>query len=215
MPFGLTNTPTTFMDLMNRVFRRYLDLFVLVFIDDILVYSKNKKAHMKHMEIVLRTLRKKQLYAKFSKCMFWLDKVSFLGHVIFAGAGYYCCFVEGFSTIATPLTCLTRKRVKFEWMDECEESFNELKTRLTTSLVLTLPDDSGNFVIYSDASQQGIGCVLMQHGKVISYASRQLKKHEFNYPTHNLELATVVFTLKICRHYLYGKRVKFLRIIRV
>ncbi|VVA40873.1 PREDICTED: retrotransposon, partial [Prunus dulcis] len=111
------------------------------------------------------------------------EVLSFLGL-----ARSYCRFVEGFFAIATPLTRLTRKGVKFEWLDECEESFNELKTRLTTALALTLPDDSGNFVIYSDASRQGLGCVLMQHGKVIAYASRQLKKHELNYPTHDLEL---------------------------
>ncbi|KAI5338648.1 hypothetical protein L3X38_017919 [Prunus dulcis] len=119
-------------------------------------------------------------------------------------AGYYRRFVEGFSTIAAPLTRLTRKGVKFEWSDECEKSFSELKTRLTAAPVLTLPDDSGNFVIYSDASQQGLGCVLMQHGRVIAYASRQLKKHELNYLVHDLELAAVVFALKIWRHYLYG-----------
>ncbi|VVA32612.1 PREDICTED: retrotransposon, partial [Prunus dulcis] len=119
-------------------------------------------------------------------------------------AGYYRRFVECFSTIAAPLTRLTRKGIKFEWSDECEKSFNELKTRLTTAPVLTLPDDGGNFVIYSDASQQGLRCVLMQHGRVIAYASRQLKKHEMNYPVHDLELAAVVFALKIWRHYLYG-----------
>ncbi|BBH07014.1 transposable element gene [Prunus dulcis] len=206
MPFGLTNAPAAFMDLMNRVFRRYLDRFVIVFIDDILVYSKSRKAHMKHLELVLKTLRRKKLFAKFSKCQFWLDRVNFLGHVISADgvyvdpqklrhflglAGYYRRFVEGFSTIAAPLTRLTRKWVKFEWSDECEKSFNEFKTRLTTSPVFALPDDSGNFVIYSDASQQGLGCVLMQHGRVIAYASRQLKKHESNYPVHDLELAAV------------------------
>ncbi|CAL9019528.1 unnamed protein product, partial [Prunus brigantina] len=128
------------------------------------------------------------------------------GHYDFLGlAGYYRRFVEGFSVIAAPLTRLTKKGVKFEWSDECEKSFTELKTRLTTAPVLTLPDDSGNFVIYSDASQQGLGCVLMQHGKVIAYASRQLKKHELNYPVHDLELAAVVFALKIWRHYLYGE----------
>ncbi|CAL8997325.1 unnamed protein product, partial [Prunus brigantina] len=112
---------------------------------------------MKHLEIVLGTLRRRQLYAKFSKCQFWLDRISFLGHVISAEAGYYRRFVEGFSVIAASLTRLTRKGVKFEWSDECEKSFTELKTRLTTAPVLALPDDSGNFVIYSDASQQGLG----------------------------------------------------------
>lgn len=183
--------------------------------------------------MVLQTLKDAQLYAKFSKCEFWLDKVGFLGHVIsgdgvsvdpqkveavlnwgrpdsvteirsFLGlAGYYRRFVQDFSKIAAPLTKLTRKGVKFEWSEECEQSFLELKNRLTSAPILVLPDDSGEYVIYSDASRQGLGCVLMQHGKVIAYASRQLKPHEMNYPTHDLELAAVVFALKIWRHYLY------------
>ena len=120
-------------------------------------------------------------------------------------AGYYRRFVEGFSSIAAPLTRLTRKDVAFEWTEECEQSFQELKKRLTTAPVLALPDNAGNFVIYSDASLRGLGCVLMQHDRVIAYASRQLKKHEQNYPVHDLELAAVVFALKIWRHYLYGE----------
>ncbi|CAL8998636.1 unnamed protein product, partial [Prunus brigantina] len=197
MPFGLTNAPAAFMDLMNRVFRRYLDRFVIVFIDDILVYSKSRKAHMKHLEIVLGTLRRRQLYAKFSKCQFWLDRISFLGHVISAEGIYVDPQkIEAVMNWPQP-TSVTEIRIKFEWSDECEKSFTELKTRLTTAPVLALQDDSGNFVIYSDASQQGLGCVLMQHGKVIAYASRQLKKHELNYPVHDLELAAVVFALKI------------------
>ncbi|KAI5338241.1 hypothetical protein L3X38_017512 [Prunus dulcis] len=230
MPFGLTNAPASFMDLMNRVFRPYLDHFVIVFIDDILVYSQTLEGHKKHLRLVLRTLRRKQLYAKFSKCQFWLDRVVFLGHVIsaegiyvdpqkveaivnwvqptnvteiqsFLGlAGYYHRFVEGFSLIAAPLTRLTRKEVAFEWTEECEQSFQELKKRLTTAPVLALPDNAGNFVIYSDASLQGLGCVLMQHDRVIAYASRQFKKHEQNYPVHDLELAAVVFALKIWRN---------------
>ncbi|KAI5350328.1 hypothetical protein L3X38_003219 [Prunus dulcis] len=235
MPFGLTNALAAFMDLMNRVFRPYLDHFVIVFIDDILVYFKTLEGHKKHLRFVLRTLRRKQLYAKFSKCQFWLDRVVFLGHVIsaegiyvdlqkveaivnwvqpksvteirsFLGlAGYYRRFVEGFSSIAAPLTRLTRKDVAFEGTKEYEQSFQELKKRLTTAPVLALPDNSGNFVIYIDACLQGLGCVLMQHDRVIAYASRQLKKHEQNYHVHDLELAAVVFALKIWRHYLYGE----------
>ncbi|KAJ4718964.1 Retrotransposon protein, putative, Ty3-gypsy subclass [Melia azedarach] len=234
MPFGLTNAPAAFMDLMNRVFHPYLDRFVIVFIDDILVYSPSREEHAEHLRVVLQTLKNKQLYAKFSKCQFWLDRVAFLGHVISANgiyvdpqkieavvnwerptsvtevrsflglAGYYRRFVEGFSKIAGPLTKLTRKNVKFEWTDDCEQSFQELKKRLTSAPVLTLPSGTEGFVVYSDASRQGLGCVLMQHGKVIAYASRQLKKHELNYPTHDLELAAIVFALKIWRHYLYG-----------
>ena len=236
MPFGLTNAPAAFMDLMNRVFQPYLDRFVIVFIDDILVYSKSKAEHVRHLTLVLKRLREHQLYAKFSKCQFWLNQVVFLGHVIsaqgilvdpqkvaavenweqprtvtevrsFLGlAGYYRRFVKDFSVIALPLTRLTRKDVKFEWDDKCEQSFQQLKHCLTHAPVLALPDDSGDFEVYSDASLNGLGCVLMQHGRVIAYASRQLKPHEMNYPTHDLELAAIIFALKLWRHYLYGEK---------
>ncbi|CAA0827948.1 Uncharacterized mitochondrial protein AtMg00860, partial [Striga hermonthica] len=121
-------------------------------------------------------------------------------------AGYYRRFIEGFSKIALPLSQLTRKSVKFEWTDRCESSFQDLKKRLTSAPVLTIPDPSRSFTIFNDASKQGLGCVLMQDGQVIAYASRQLKPHEQNYPTHDLELAAVVHALKIWRHYLYGGR---------
>ncbi|RVW67492.1 Transposon Ty3-I Gag-Pol polyprotein [Vitis vinifera] len=235
MPFGLTNAPAAFMDLMNRVFKPYLDQFVVVFIDDILVYSRSREEHEGHLSIVLQTLRDKQLYAKLKKCEFWLDRISFLGHVVsndgisvdpgkvdavanwrrpstvteirsFLGlAGYYRRFIEGFSKIALPLTKLTQKGVKFEWSDDCECSFQELKNRLVSAPILTIPSGSGGFVVYSDASHQGLGCVLMQHGRVVAYASRQLKPYERNYPTHDLELAAVVFALKIWRHFLFGE----------
>nr|GFC75178.1 putative reverse transcriptase domain-containing protein [Tanacetum cinerariifolium] len=120
-------------------------------------------------------------------------------------AGYYRRFVEGFSRLALPLTKLMRKGKKFVWNEEREKSFEELKQRLVSAPVLTLPSSSGGFKIYSDASRKGLGCVLMQHGKVIDYASRQLKPYEVNYPTHDLELAAVVFALNIWRHYLYGE----------
>ncbi|KAL0551864.1 hypothetical protein IC582_010953 [Cucumis melo] len=238
MSFGLTNAPVVFMDLMNRVFREFLDTFVIVFIDDILIYSKTEAEHEEHLRMVLQTLRDNKLYAKFSKCEFWLKQVSFLGHVVskagvsvdpakieavtgwtrpstvsevrsFLGlAGYYRRFVENFSRIATPLTQLTRKGVPFVWSKACEDSFQNLKQKLVTAPVLTVPDGSGSYVIYSDASKKGLGCVLMQQGKVVAYASRQLKSHEQNYPTHDLELAAVVFALKIWRHYLYGEKIQ-------
>ncbi|KAL0551796.1 hypothetical protein IC582_010885 [Cucumis melo] len=238
MSFGLTNAPAVFMDLMNRVFREFLDTFVIVFIDDILIYSKTEAEHEEHLRMVLQTLRDNKLYAKFSKCEFWLKQVSFLGHVVskdgvsvdpakieavtgwtrpstvsevrsFLGlAGYYRRFVENFSRIATPLTQLTRKGAPFVWSKACEDSFQTLKQKLVTAPVLTIPDGSGSFVIYSDASKKGLGCVLMQQGKVVAYASRQLKSHEQNYPTHDLELAAVVFALKIWRHYLYGEKIQ-------
>nr|GFC58910.1 putative reverse transcriptase domain-containing protein [Tanacetum cinerariifolium] len=120
-------------------------------------------------------------------------------------AGYYRRFVEGFSRLALPLTKLMRKGEKFVWNEEREKSFEEFKQRLISAPVLTLPSGSVGFQIYSDASKKSLGCVLMQHGKVIAYASRQLKPYEVNYPTHDLELAAVVFALKIWRHYLYGE----------
>ncbi|KAA0053259.1 pol protein [Cucumis melo var. makuwa] len=238
MSFGLTNAPAVFMDLMNRVFREFLDTFVIVFIDDILIYSKTEVEHEEHLRVVLETFRSNKLYAKFSKCEFWLKQVSFLGHVVskagvsvdpakieavtgrprpstvsevrsFLGlASYYRQFVENFSRIATPLTQLTRKGAPFVWSKACEDSFHNLKQKLVTAPVLTVPDGSGSFMIYSDASKKGLGCVLMQHGKVVAYASRQLKSHEQNYPTHDLELAAVVFALKIWRHYLYGEKIQ-------
>ena len=234
MPFGLTNAPVVFMDLMNRIFQPYLDQFVIVFIDDILIYSGSKEDHEEHLRVLLQILRENQLYAKFSKCQFWLDSVAFLGHVIsaeevyvdpqnieaivnwkpptnvtkirsFLGlAGYYRKFVEGFSKLAAPLTKLTRKEEKFVWSEACQESFDELKRKLTSAPVLTLPSGQDGYTVYGDASRQSLGCVLMQHENVIAYASRQLKKHEQNYPTHDLELAAVVFALRIWRHYLYG-----------
>ncbi|GJT65860.1 putative reverse transcriptase domain-containing protein [Tanacetum coccineum] len=195
MPFGLTNAPAVFMDLMNRVCRPYLDKLVIVFIDDILIYSKTKEEHDAHLRLILELLKKEELYAKFSKYDFWLSKVQFLGHVIehegihvdpakiesikdwespktpteirqFLGlVGYYRRFIEGFSKIAKPMTKLTQKSVKFNW-----------------------------------------GVVLMQKEKVIVYASRQPKIHEKNYTTHDLELEAVVFALKMWRHYLYDRK---------
>ncbi|XP_071900882.1 uncharacterized protein [Coffea arabica] len=234
MPFGLTNAPAAFMDLMHRVFKPYLDRFVVVFIDDILVYSKTREEHEQHLKLVLQTLRDHQLYAKFSKCEFWLEKISFLGHVIskegitvdpakveavaewkrpenpteirsFLGlAGYYRRFIKDFSKLAGPLTDLTKKNGRFVWDTRCETSFQELKRRLTRAPVLALPNGKDSFTVYTDASKEGLGCVLMQNQNVIAFASRKLKTHEQNYPTHDLELAAVVFALKKWRHYLYG-----------
>ncbi|KAI3735922.1 hypothetical protein L6452_15448 [Arctium lappa] len=219
MPFGLTNAPAMFMDLMNRVCRPFLDKSVIVFIDDILVYSKSKTEHEQHLREVLEVLRKESLFAKFSKCDFWLEEVQFLGHVVtrdgvkvdpskieammnweppnspseirsFLGlAGYYRRFIQDFSKIASCLTALTRKNVKFVWTETQEKAFRALQKKLCEAPILSLPEGSEDFVVYSDASKMGLGCVLMQRDKVIAYASRQLKIHEKNYPTHDLELA--------------------------
>ncbi|KAL0447840.1 UNVERIFIED_CONTAM: Retrovirus-related Pol polyprotein from transposon.6 [Sesamum latifolium] len=121
-------------------------------------------------------------------------------------AGYYRRFVEGFSIIVGPFTKLLRKGVAFQWTEQCQQSFDELKRRLTSTPILVLPSGSDGYVVYIDASKQDFGCVLMQNGKVIAYASRQLRPHELNYPTHDLELAAIVHALKIWRHYLYGEK---------
>jgi hypothetical protein len=236
MAFGLTNAPSYFMSMMNKVFLDFLDKFMVVFIDDILIYSKDEEEHKQHLRAVFERLRSHQLYAKFSKCEFWLKEVGFLGHILsekgiavdpskvtavlnwktpatvtevrsFLGlAGYYRRFIEGFSKKAKPMIELFKKNQKFVWTTECEDSFKELKTRLTSAPVLVLPDIHKSFDIYCDASRRGIGCVLMQEGKVMAYASRQLRPYEENYPTHDLELPAVVHALKIWRHYLIGQR---------
>ncbi|GJX08692.1 putative nucleotidyltransferase, ribonuclease H [Tanacetum coccineum] len=226
MLFGLTNAPAVFMDLMNRVCRPYLNKFVIVFIDGILIYSKSKEEHEVHLKLILELLEREKLFGKFSKCEFWLQEVHFLGHVMnsegihvdpskikavknwkppktpteirsFLGlAGYYRRFIANFSKIAKPLTLLTQKNKKFDWGDEQENAFQTLKDMLCDAPILALPKGTDDFVVYCDASNQGFGCVLMQRNKVIAYASRQLKIHEKNYTTHDLELGAVVFALK-------------------
>ncbi|GJR13675.1 putative reverse transcriptase domain-containing protein [Tanacetum coccineum] len=223
MPFGLTNAPAVFMDIMNRVCKPYLDKFVIVFIDHILIYSRNEKEHEEHLKTIMELLKKEELYAKFSKCEFWINTVKFLGHVIdssgnhvdptkieavknwaslttpseirqFLGlAGYYRRFIEGFSKIAKPMTELTQKNQKFNWGEEHEEAFQLLKQKLCVAPILALPEGSEDFVVYCDASIKGLGAVLMQ-------------RHEKNYTTHDLELGAVVFALKIWRHYLYSTK---------
>ncbi|GKA50936.1 putative nucleotidyltransferase, ribonuclease H, partial [Tanacetum coccineum] len=207
MPFGLTNTPVVFMDLMNRVCKPYLDKFVIVFIDDILIYLKTEEDHENHLRLMLELLRKEKLYAKFSKCEFWLQEVHFLGHVVYHEGilvdpskikaveswkspttpsqvrsflelvGYYRRFIENFSKIAKPLTSLTQKNQKYEWGEKQEEAFQTLKDKLCNAPILSLPDGVEDFVT-----------------------------HEKNYTTYDLELGAVVFALKIRRYYLYGTK---------
>jgi hypothetical protein len=234
--FGLTNALAYFMNLMNKVFMDYLDRFIVVFIDDILIYSKSESDHEEHLRLVLQKLRDNQLYVKYSKCEFWIGEVPFLGHIISNGgisidpakvkeimawsipttvtkiqsflglAGYYQRFIEGFSKIAKPMTSLLEKGREFKWDKKCQDSFDQLKKRLMSPPVLVMLDLHKGFDIYCDACGQGLGCVLMQEGHVIAYASRQLRKHELNYPTHDLELAAVVHALKIWRHYIMGTK---------
>ncbi|GJT08194.1 putative reverse transcriptase domain-containing protein [Tanacetum coccineum] len=201
MPFGLTNVPAVFMDLMNGFCRPYLDKFVIVFIGDILIYSKTREEHVEYLRLVLELIKKENLYAKFSKYEFWLREVQFLGHVIngngihvdpskieavknweaprsptkvrlFLGlAGYYRRFIENFSKISKSPTILTQKCKTFDWGEEQELAFQTLKDKLCNAPVLALPDGPKDFVVYCDASGLGLGCVLIKRGKVIAYAS--------------------------------------------
>jgi hypothetical protein len=197
MSFGLTNALAYFMYLMNSVFMDYLNKFVVVFIDVILIYSQSEQEHEEHLRKVLQRLRYCQLYAKLSKCKFWISEVLFLGHIInrdglavdpnkvatildwkalndvqgiksFIGmAGYYRRFIEGFSKIDRLMTTLLAKKVEFKWTPTCQESFDTLKRKLTTAPILILPDVHKSFSVYCDASYTGLGCVLMQEGKVV------------------------------------------------
>ncbi|KAA3471063.1 DNA/RNA polymerases superfamily protein [Gossypium australe] len=223
MAFGLRNAPAIFMDLMNWIFRPYLDRFIVVFIDDILIYSYDEPEHAEHLRIVLQTLRDKHFFA------------NFLGHIVsVAGirvdpskisavidwkpprnvtevcsflrlAGYYKRFLKGFSMIVTLMMRLLQKDVRFEWSEKCQQSFKQLKALLTEAPMLVQPESGKEFVVYSDISLNGLDCLLMQEGKVVAYASRQLKPNKKNYLTHDIELAAK-FALKIWCHYLFGEK---------
>ncbi|GKB87653.1 putative reverse transcriptase domain-containing protein [Tanacetum coccineum] len=178
MPFGLTNAPAT------------------------------REEHEVHLGLVLELLKKEKLYAKFFKCEFYLREVQFLGHVINGDSWYYRRFIENFSKIAKLLIVLTQKSKTFDWGEEQENAFQTLKGKLYDAHVLAHLDGPEDFMVYCDASGLGLGCVLMQRGKVIAYASRQLKIYEKNYTTDDLELGAVVFAFKIWRHFLYGAKSK-------
>ncbi|GJS79768.1 putative reverse transcriptase domain-containing protein [Tanacetum coccineum] len=185
MPFGLTNALAVFMDLMNRVCKPYLDKFVIIFIDDILIYSKSRKEHEEHLKLIMRLLKKEELHAKFSTCDFLLSKVQFLGHVIDnEGIHVDPVKIESIKDWASPKTP-TKIR---QFLEKEKAVFQLLKQKLCSAHILALPEGSENFVVYCDASHKGLGAVLMQRGKVIAYASCQLKVHEKNYTTHDLEL---------------------------
>ncbi|GJU93679.1 putative reverse transcriptase domain-containing protein [Tanacetum coccineum] len=188
MPFGLTNAPAVFIDLMNRVCKPYFDKFVIVFIDDIMIYSKNKQEHEEHHKLILELLKKEELYAKFSKCKFWIPN-TFLGL-----AGYYRRFIEGFSKIAKPITKLTQKKVKFEWGDKQEETFKLLKQKLCSAPILALPEGSEDFIAYAMLFALKIGgttCMEQVHDVHLDHKSLQhiLNQKELNMrQRHGLEL---------------------------
>ncbi|GJY68077.1 putative reverse transcriptase domain-containing protein [Tanacetum coccineum] len=167
----MTNALVVFINLMNRVFHDYLDKSVVIFIDNILVYSKSKEEHEQHLRVLLGILREKKLYVKFSKFEFWLERVSFLGHVVSS---------KGIEVDPAKMEAVTN------WPRS-----KSVTKRPVTAPILVVPEGTREFQIYSDASKNGLRGVLMQHGKVIAYSSRQLKLYEENYSTHDLELAAV------------------------
>ncbi|MCO5582816.1 hypothetical protein L7F22_036716 [Adiantum nelumboides] len=217
MSFGLTNVPATFNRLMQDIFRPYLDDFILVFLDDILVYSKNETDHEDHLRKVLDILHEHKLYAKLSKCTFFSPKIKYLGFILsedgisidpakiqdtvdwhvstnpselrgFLGiTGWYRIFIKGYATIAAPLTNLLKKGVKINWKLEHQEKFDELKQYVTTASCLKLPDFDQPFEVVTDASGIAIAGVFMQEGRPVAFTSRKLRIHERNYPTHDLD----------------------------
>jgi hypothetical protein len=224
------------MCLMNRVFREYLDKFVIVFLDDILVYSKLEEEHEKYLIMVFQVLRERRLYVKLSKCIFHQKKIHNFGHIvsvtwievdhekikairgwptkknvtevisIMGLFGYYPRFIKKNSKIASPITSLQKKGVKFEWTSKCEESFQQLKGILTSAPILNIIDLNKDFFFCIDACKEGLGRFLSQKDHVVCYESGKLKERERNYATHDLELASIVHTLKMWRHYLMGKK---------
>ncbi|KAG7572601.1 Neutral/alkaline non-lysosomal ceramidase C-terminal [Arabidopsis suecica] len=222
MPFGLTNAPATFQSLMNSVFQEFLRKFVLIFFDDILVYSSSMELHVKHLEVVFELMQQNNLFAKRSKCDFAISRVEYLGHYIeekgvstdpnkiravsewpkpanlkqlrgFLGlAGYYRRFVKNFGIIAKPLTALTMKD-SFLWNEEAQNAFEAMKKALCEAPVLALPMFDKPFVVETDACGQGIGAVLMQEGHPLAYISRQLKGRQLHLSIYDKELLAVVF----------------------
>lgn len=225
MPFGLTNAPATFQALMNHVFKPMLRKSVLVFFDDILVYSRKEGDHRKHLEQVLSIMQDNQLFAKESKCVFGGRAIEYLGHIITEGgvstdlkkieavqqwptpktvkqlrgflglAGYYRRFIRSFGMIARPLTDLLKKDA-FKWSEEAQNAFERLKGALTSAPVLTLPDPTKQFVIETDASAGGIGAVLMQERHPVSFLSRALSPRQNALSVYEKELLAIMLAVK-------------------
>jgi hypothetical protein len=239
LPFGLTNAPGTFMRLMNDIFRDELDRCVIIYLDDILIYSPNEEQHQEDVRRVLEKLRKEHLYAKQAKCEFFKTEVTFLGHVI-SGRGiepdpakvttiqgwpqltnvtdvqsfiglvnYYRIFIPDYAKIATPLTNLLKKDQPFEWKSEQEEAFVALKEAMMTAPVLSIFDPDRPIEVHTDASNFAIGAVLLQDGHPVAYESRKLSSAEVNYPVHEKEHLAIVYALTKWRTYLHGTKEPF------
>jgi hypothetical protein len=224
MPFGLTNAPTTFQSYMNHIFRAQLRKYLLVFFDDILIYSKTWDEHLTHLGEILDIMQAQSLYAKESKCEFGMRELLYLGHIIngqgvqvhqekisaildwpmpknlmelrgfFGLCSYYKRFVKGFSQLGAPLTDLTKKGA-FHWTEESQQTFDKMKEVMSICPVLALPDFSQPFVLECDASRVGIGVVLMQGGHPIVFESRKLNESERLYPIYDKEMLAIMHAL--------------------
>ena len=231
MPFGLTNAPATFQCLMNTLFAEHIRKFVLVFMDDILVYSKNLDDHVKHLRIVLQLLQQHRLTAKMSKCSFAQHQLEYLGHIIsdkgvstdpdktavmlqwpvptnftelrgFLGlTGYYRKFVQYYGLLAKPLTCLLQHK-QFEWTEHAQLAFDKLKQAMSTTPVLQLPDFTKQFELETDACAVGIGAVLLQQGHPIAYYSKALGPVNQKLSIHEKEFLAIIMSLDKWRSYL-------------
>jgi hypothetical protein len=237
MPFGLTNAPSTFQGLMNSIFKPFLRKFVLVFFDDILIYSKSWEDHVRHVDKVLQLLKEKQLYAKPSKCFFGVKEVEYLGHIVshegvkvdpnkikammdwpipktlknlrgFLGLkGYYRKFFQNYGRIATHLMALTKKDA-FSWTPKATKDFEQLKEVMCKALVLTTPYFKKTFIVECDASGNGIGVVLMQEGRPLDFESRPLKGKDLHKPIYEKEIMAILHALKKWHPYLIGRHFK-------
>lgn len=236
MPFGLTNAPATFQSLMNSIFKPYLRKFILVFFDDILVYSNDYASHMEHLRITLQTLQNHALFAKKSKCLFATEEVQYLGHIIakdgvaadkakiqsmldwavptnikglggfFGLTGYYRKFIQHYGLMSIPLSKWLKKD-KFSWNDKAETTFKELKMAMVNAPVLTMPDFTIPFIIETDVCHNGLGAVLMQRGKSIAYLSKAIAPKHLGFSTYEKELLAVVYAVTKWRHYILGHKV--------
>jgi hypothetical protein len=235
MPFGLCNAPATFMRVMNDVLRPFLDDFVIVYLDDILIFSKSREEHIEHVKKILDVLRKEQLFLKLSKCEFGKTSLIYLGHIVGGGelkidpskvkvilewsrpsnvtevrsflgaAQYWRKFIANFSSIAAPLHALTSVKQGFQWGGKQQQAFDTLKEKISSAPVLALPNLRQPFEIQTDASHYAMGAVLLQYGKPICFHSETFNGVVINYPTYDKELYALVQSVKKWKHYLLGK----------
>jgi hypothetical protein len=231
MPFGLTNAPAIFQCIMNQILQPYLRKFVMVFLDDILIYSQTLEDHVQHLHLVLQTLQEHQLYLKYSKCSFAQNQLEYLGHIIsehgvatdlekintmlhwptptsitevraFLGlTGYYRKFVKGYGTIAKPLTAVLRHKT-FQWTAEAQAAFDNLKVAMTTAPVLTLPNFQLPFQVETDACGEGIWAVLMQEGRPIAFLSKALGDKHKSLSIYEKEFLALIMAVEKWRPYL-------------